>query len=1035
MKQKLSLFLLFFLFTGFVAFSQVNVSGKVTNKANGDPIPSVSVTVKGGSQSAVTGADGTYAISVPLNSTLLFTAVGHAPVNYVVRRAGVVDIQMEATAVNMNEVVVIGYGTQKVTKVSGALSAVKGSDIDKAKPTRVDEALQGRASGVTVIQGGSPGSQPTVIIRGIPSNRGNSPLVVIDGVQQSQADLNAISSTDIESINVLKDAAAAAIYGVNAGNGVILVTTKSGRKNQKADITLGANYGIQDVIQYMPMLNATEYAAMVNEGSVLSGGNVVFPDISKLGVGTNWQKEVFQKSPVQTYSVSARGGTERVTYYLAGGYFSQAGIVGGYDKSRFNRINFTSNLNFELTPKLKFLLNANWVNLDNRGVQENSFNSILGSAINYDPTVPVYNDVPNTIGQYGFSTRLLSEIFNPLTKLENTYNRNDGNKYFGKFETQYSFLKDLKLTSRFGYSKYDYVSKSFNPLVFWGLNNVDNSLDENGNTVASRHNSVSHGKGSYNMWQLENFVNYNFKVADAHTFETTVGMGITKSFGSFANMSRQDVPYNSWQFADFNAATGINTATNSTAVTSNYDDYVKRNLTYFGRINYDYKEKYLASVTVRRDGSTSFGKDKKFAIFPSGSLGWVVSKEDFFKSKVVDFFKIRGSYGVLGNDNTTQQYARISSDYLALLYGSGNHAGYTFGNTFYSGSTLSSITNAELGWEEQKQLNAGAELIFLRNKFTVNGDYYRRETNGLIFKPSLPWTMGTVPAPDANVGSVRNSGVDITLGYNEKLLKTGTFNTTFTITTVKSLVTKTNGIGYREPGGYYFNGQSQNVTWFEEGKSPGYFYGYKTAGLFQSWDEIAKSPAQPGAQPGDIKFIDINGDSIIDAKDQTQIGNPFPKATLGWNVSAAFKGFDFSVFTYASIGNDVYRAFDRNANFTNKFRDILGRWTGPGTTNDARYPRYSFTDANNNARVSDRFVEDGSFVKIKNIVVGYTIPTDVAKWFKSVRIYGQVKNAFIFTKYTGFDPEVSGGLFDTGIDRGSYPQPRVFSFGIDVKLK
>lgn len=1034
MKRKLSLFFVV-LFSALGALAQqVTVSGKVTNKANGEPIPSVSITVKNGSQSAVSAADGSYSITVPQNSLLLFTAVSHNTVSYTARKTGTADIQLETVTVNMNEVVVIGYGTQKVTKVSGALASIKGSDIDKAKPTRVDDALQGRASGVTVIQAGAPGSQPTVIIRGIPSNRGNAPLVVIDGIQQTQADLNAINPSDIESINLLKDAATAAIYGVNAGNGVILVTTKGGRKNQKTDISISGNYGIQDVMNYLPMLNATEYAAIVNEGSVLSGGSVIFPNISTLGVGTNWQKEVFKKTPVQTYTVSARGGSDKVTYYLGGGYFSQGGIVGGSDKSRFNRINFTSNVNFDITSKLKFLMNANWVNLDNRGIQENSFNSILGSAINYDPTVPVYNNVPNTIGQYGFSTRLLSEIFNPLTKLENTYNRNDGNKYFGKFEAQYSFLKDLKFTTRFGYSKYDYLSKSFSPLVFWGLNNVDNSLDESGNTITGKHNSVSHGKGSYNMWQFENFVNYNFKLKQVHTFETTLGMGITKAFGSFANTSRQDVPYNSWEFADFNAATGINTTANTNAVTAGYDDYVKRNLTYFGRVNYDYKEKYLASVTVRRDGSTSFGKDKKYGIFPSGSLGWVVSKEDFFKSKLVDFLKIRGSYGVLGNDNTTQQYARISSDYLALLYGSGNPAGYTFGNTFYSGSTLSSITNAELGWEEQTQLNAGAEVNLLRNKFTFSGDYYRRETKGLIFKPSLPWTMGTVPAPDANIGSVRNSGLDITLGYNEKLLKTGTFNTTLTVTTVKSVVTKTNGIGYRESGGWYFNGQSQNVTWFEEGKSPGYFYGYKTAGLFQNWAEIAASPKQTGAQPGDIKFVDINNDSIIDAKDQTQIGNPFPKVTLGWNIGAAYKGFDISVFTYASIGNDVYKAYDRNANFTNKFREILNRWTGPGTTNDARYPRYSFTDANNNVRVSDRFVEDGSFVKIKNIVVGYTIPSSAVKYFKSIRIYGQVKNAFTFTKYTGFDPEISGGLFDTGIDRGIYPQSRVYSVGIDLKL-
>lgn len=1032
MKRKLSLFFVV-LFSALGALAQqVTVSGKVTNKANGEPIPSVSITVKNGSQSAVSAADGSYSITVPQNSVLLFTAVSHNTVSYTARKSGTADIQLETVTVNMNEVVVIGYGTQKITKVSGALASIKGSDIDKAKPTRVDDALQGRASGVTVIQAGAPGSAPTVIIRGIPSNKGSDPLVIIDGIGQTQADLNAINPADIESISLLKDAAVTAIYGIAGGNGVIVVTTKSGKKNQKSEIAFSANYGIQDVIRYMPVLNASEYAAIINEGSTLSGGNVIFNNISTLGTGTNWQKEVFKQAPVQIYNVNVKGGSDKVTYYIGGGYFNQGGIVGGADKSSFKRINFTSNVNFDITTRLKFLMNANWVNLDNRGLQENSFNSILGSAINYDPTVSVYNNVPNTIGKYGFSNLLLSEVFNPLTKLENTYNRNDGNKYFGKFEAQYSFLKDLKFTTRFGYTKYDYLSKGFSPLVFWGLNNVDNSMDESGNTLAGKHNSVSHSKGSYNSWIFENFINYNFKIKDIHTIETTVGMVMGKTFGSFASASRQDVPFNSWEFADFNAATGVNTTTNPNAVTSNYDDYVKRNMSMFGRANYDYKEKYLASLTVRRDGSTSFGKDKRWAFLPSGSIGWVISKEDFFKSKIVDLFKVRASYGVSGSDHTTQQYARISSDYLALLYGSGNPAGYTFGNTFYSGSTLSNISNADLGWEELRQLNVGADLNLLKNKFTFTGDYYRRETKGIIFQSSLPWVMGTIPAPDANIGSIKNSGIDFMLGYNDRILKTGTINTSLTFTTVKSLVIKTNNIGYRQPGGGYFNGQSQNVSWFEEGKSPGHFYGYKTAGLFQNWAEIAASAKQTGAQPGDIKFVDINNDSIIDSRDQTDIGNPFPKVTLGWNLALSYKGFDFTAFTYASIGNDIYRAYDRNANYTNKPREILNRWTGSGTTNDARYPRYSFTDANNNARVSDRFVEDGDFVKVKNIMLGYTIPTN--KWFKSLRIYAQIRNAFILTKYSGLDPEISGGILDTGIDRGSYPQPRVYSFGVDLKL-
>ncbi|MBC7721223.1 MAG: SusC/RagA family TonB-linked outer membrane protein, partial [Pedobacter sp.] len=707
------------------------------------------------------------------------------------------------------------------------------------------------------------------------------------------------------------------------------------------------------------------------------------------------------------------------------------------DKSRFSRANVTANLSFDLTPKLKFIINTTYINLNSVGVQENSFNSIIGSALNFDPTVAVSNTVPNTVGKYGFSNLLLSEVFNPLTKLDNTYNQNIGNKFYGKFEFQYQVVKNLKLTTRFGYTKYDGNAKTFNPLVFWGINNVDNSMNADGSTVTGKHNSVSHDKANYNSYNYELFGNYNFQVKGGHNFEAVAGMAVSKSSGNTAGASRQDVPFNSWDFADFNAATGNNSATNTEAIKGYYYEYFKRNLSYFGRVNYDYQEKYLASVTVRRDGSTAFGKDNKFANFVSGSLGWIVSKENFFKSKAINFLKIRGSYGSLGNDNTSPQYARIQTDYLASLYGTGNSIGYTFGNNFQSGASLGSLANDQLKWEKQLQANVGFEMTLLKNKFTISADYYQKNVTGLLFTPTASLYIGAIPTPSANIGSTKTNGVDITLGYNEQISKNFRFTTSATFTTVKNLVTATNDDGSAWIyGGGYFNGQSQNVTVFAKGYSPAAYYGYKTNGLFQSVGEIAKSATQAGAQPGDIKFVDINGDGVIDAKDRTLIGNPFPKFTVGWNVNFEYKSFDLSVFTYASSGNNVYRAYERNANYTNKFQDVLSRWTGPNTTNDARNPRYSFTDANNNSRVSDRYVEDGSFIKIKNILLGYTLQTKaIKKAFRSIRLYAQVKNAFTFTKYSGYDPEVTGGgLLDTGVDRGSYPQSRNYTVGLDIKF-
>ncbi len=1014
----------------------VSVSGKVKNKTTGEALVSATVSVLGTTASAVTDATGSFTIAAQKGATLIISYAGMEAVRYKVNNAGPIDIQMEeSSSKNLNEVVVVGYGTQKVTKVSGAISTVKAADIEKLKPVRAEEALQGRASGVTVISPGSPGAKPTVLIRGIPSFSGTDPVVIIDGVPQTLTDFNSINAADIESINVLKDAATTAIYGVKGGNGVIVVTTKAGRKNQKTEITVSSNYGMQEVANTIGVLNASEYAAIINEGSTVAGGNVIFQDLSKIGVGTNWQNEIFKTAAMQSHTVTARGGSDKMLYFLSGGYLNQGGIVGGNDKSVFSRGNFTANLTFDLSSKLKFIMNTTGVILNGKGVQENSFNSVIGSALNFDPTVPVNNTAPNTAGKYGFSNLLLSEIFNPLTKLDNTYNKNNGSKLYGKFEFQYDVIKNLKLSTRFGYTKYDGNAKSFSPLVFYGPNNVDNSMNADGSTVTGKHNSVSHEKASNFNYTWESFANYNFKVKENHNFETVLGFSLAKISGNAAGASRQDVPFNSWEFADFTAATGSNTATNTNALSGYYYQYFRRNLSYFTRINYDYEEKYLASFTARRDGSYAFGINNKYANFFSGSLGWVVTKENFFHSDFIDYLKIRGSYGSIGNENVDPQFVSIVTG--GSSYGpTANSNGYTFNNVFYPGATVGSAANDALRWEKQLQSNVGFDMNFYKRKISLSADYFQKKVDGLLFTPSASLYLGTVPIPTANIGSTKSSGIDVTLGYNEFIGKSLKLNTSITFTTAKNEVTATNDDGTAKIlGGYYFNGQSQSVTVFEKGQTPGYFYGYKTDGLFQTAADLTKGATQSGAQPGDIRFVDMNGDGKITAADQTKIGDPFPNFTMGWNLNLEYKNFDFNAFTYASVGNDIYRAYERNANYSNKYRAVLARWTGAGTTNDARNPRYSFTDANSNIRVSDRYVEDGSFVKIKNIQLGYTFPASATKKILSkLRIYAQVKNAYTFTKYSGFDPEIAGGILDTGIDRGAYPQARTYAVGIDIKL-
>jgi len=1064
MKKKL-LLSTFLLILSFWAWSQqVQISGTVTSASDNLSLPGASVLIKGTVTGTTTDINGKYTLKANPGQVLVFSFMGmNSQEVTITATSKIVDIILTESATMMQEVVVVGYGTQRITKVSGAISTVKAKDIERQKPIRVEEALQGRASGVSVIQNGSPGSKPTVLIRGIPSFSGTDPVVIIDGVPQTLSDLNAINSADIESFNVLKDAAATAIYGVKGGNGVIVVTTKAGKKNQKAEFSFSSNFGQQKVLNKIGVLNASEYAAIINEGSVTAGGSLIFDDISTLGVGTDWQDQVFETAGVSSNNFTATGGGEKISYFLSAGYMAQGGIVGGSDKSNFNRANVTANFDVELTKRLKLILNTSYANIASQGVAENSFNSIIGSALNFDPTVEIYNTVPNTVGTYGFSNLLLSEIFNPLTKLENTYNESFGNKIFGKVELQYDIIKNLKVSARLGYVKWDQVGKSFNPLAFYGPLNVENTMTADGNAVYTenwdgtrtvKHNSVSEYQNSNFNYTADAFVNYNFKIQEKHNFDAVVGSSMAKSTSSGFNVSREDVPYNSWEYADISGATGSNVIISAGGIDpltgeaqppivnfngqtgGSWQGLTRKNLSYFGRLNYDYESKYLASFSARRDGSIAFGPANKFADFFAGSVGWVVSEEDFFNVDFIDNLKVRGSYGSIGNENVDPQYVQIVTGGPSYNQ-TANSNGYTFGSTFLNGSTVNSFKNENLAWEKQNQLNAGFDMSILKNKLSLSVDYFQKKVDGLLFTLASPFYAGTSLPVDANIGSTKSSGIDLSIAYNTQLADGFLLNTSITFTTSKNLVTETNSDGTQfYSGGGYFNGQSQNVTRFQKDFTPGYFYGYKTDGLFQTVEEIAASPTQSGAVPGDIKFVDVNNDGTITDLDKTKIGDPFPTFTMGWNLGFEYKNFDFTVFTYASVGNDIYRAYERNAQYSNKFRSILGRWTGEGSTNDANTPRYSFTDANSNIRVSDRYVEDGSFVKIKNILLGYTIPKSLIgdKVFTKMRVYVQAKNLYTFTKYTGYDPEIPGGILDTGVDRGNYPQARTFSVGLDLKF-
>jgi TonB-linked SusC/RagA family outer membrane protein len=1006
----------------FSSLQSQNISGKVSD-ANLIPIAGVNVTVENSNNGAVTDFEGNFSLSnIDSDSKLVFSYLGYQTVVVEVGMQKQLSVILNEDLSELDEVVVIGYGTQKLSDISGAVSTVSSSAIEAIKPVRVEDALQGQASGINIISSGSPGSKPTVLIRGITSYAGNAPLVVIDGVSQSIDDLNSLNPSDIKSVNVLKDAALASIYGVKGGSGVIVVTTKTGERNTDTSFNFNTSVGNQSVVKKIDVLNASEYGAILNEASMAAGEGLIYPNLSGLGKGTDWQEEVINDAALINHSLTASGGSDKTSYYVSAGYLGQDGVVGPSNKSFFNRTNFTTNINTDLTDKTKLLVNTNYTNIKGKGLPENGINSVLSNALNFDPTVNPYEN-----GSFGISETITQEIINPLAQIDNTYNEGNTNKLTGKIELQHDLMDNLKVTSRFGYTFVDIYNKNFIPLAFYGTgHNATNanedlspivSVDSEG-TIVSTHNRVSESKTNYFNYTFETYANYDFTVNENHNFQTVLGFSIGENKGEYIGAFNEDVPFNSWDYADISAATG-----NASQQTSGSWQYVGRNVSYFSRLLYDYQEKYYFSFTGRVDGSTSFGVNNKFGFFPSASLGWVVSKEDFFQDTPLDYLKFRASYGSLGNDNINPQFALIST-----------FPSYTFDGSIINGSALGSVPNEDVSWENQVQMNFGIDTRLFDNKLSITVDYFKKTVDDLLFAPNLSLYLGTPSFPTTNIGKTQSTGIDASLSYNTTIGKELNVSTNVNFTTSDNEVLEINN-GDRYIWGAGYGIPYTPIVRFEEGFSPGYFFGYKTDGIFQSQSEVNSHATQNGAAPGDIRFVDVNSDGIINDSDRTEIGDPFADFTIGWNLAVDYKNFDFSVFTYASVGNDIYRAYERNLNYTNRFASTLDRWTGAGTSNSE--PRVSFIDSNNNRRASDRYIEDGSYLRIKNIQLGYTFPESFANQigFDEIRAYTQVKNLLTLTEYSGYDPEISNdGVLNTGIDIGTYPQPRTWSMGLNIKF-
>ena len=1013
--MKSNYLLIFFLFITTVGFSQgYDVGGIVKETGSGLPIPGVNIQVKNSSSGITTDFDGRFLVKgITPNSVLVFSFVGYKSIEYKVTQATLnLSIVLKEDANTLDEIVVIGYGSQKKREVTGAVSVVDSKTLEILKPVRIEQALQGTVSGVNVTStSGAPGAALDIRIRGIATNGENRPTTIIDGYV---GELGLLNPNDIETITVLKDAQAA-IYGTIGANGIILITTKSGKKNSKSKISYNAYTGFQETSRKLPMLNATEYALLLNE-SYANGGNAIpFPNVSGLGKGTDWQNEIFSTSvPIINHDISFSGGSDKITYAVSGSHIDQEGII-GEKKSGFLRNTARIALGADVTDRLKLKTNVIYTYFTRNTLNEGGLGSVLFNALNMPSTLKPY-DVNGDFTLAG--TGLGNEIINPLAQIANTYNDYNFKKLNGNFGLDYKLFKDFVITSSLGFNTSNSESKTFAKQISYG-----------GKVFDVQRSSVTQGAINDNNYSFDIYGTYTKKIADAHNITATIGNTIFKEYGNGLFATGFDVPYNSWEFADIALTRGI-----ASVVTNSSYNYDERRLSYFARGQYDYKGKYLFSAMIRRDASTKFGPGNKVGYFPSFTAGWVVSDESFFgQDKFVNFMKFRGSYGTLGNDQIP------NNGYISQLNG---EATYVFNDVLVNGFAVGQIPNANLKWEEARKFDVGLDLKFFQNKMSFVADYFI-DTRADLLIPFIPVSgingaaaPGSKP-PTVNAGTVRNTGLELALDYKNKFSDSFSLSVGYNVTFLKNEVLEVNnGIGYLE-GGSFGVGQ-QPPSRMEVGRPIGYFYGYKTNGIFQNQAEVSAHPSQLSlgaeASPGDLRFVDVNGDGVLNASDRTNIGDPIPVATMGFNVQMNYKNFDFAMYTFASVGNDMVRNYERNLTDVNRLNYVLDRWTGEGSTNST--PRVT-TGATGNSNFSSFFVEDASYARIQNIQLGYAIDTKFIEkaGLSKVRLYAGVNNLYTFTKYKGFDPGASSGApLGGGIDNGFYPIPRTYLLGLNINF-
>ena len=894
----------------------------------------------------------------------------------------------------IEEVVVIGYGKAKAKDLTGSVSVINLNKTGNQPVADIGQAIQGRASGVTVINSGEPGSNVTFRIRGTGTIQNNNPLIVVDGMPLNGG-LNQINMSDVESINILKDASSTAIYGSRGANGVVMITTKRGAKG--GILNFDTFTGIQSVSNMIKVLDASQYAQLNNE-MLANGGltpNPEFANPSSLGAGTNWLAALFNPSILSSYSLSYGDRSEKSNLYVSTSYFNQKGVVLNTNYDRYI-------VQINGDTKLKsFLKIGNSVKLQH-DIKKNGSYDIKGTILSL-PTRPIYDTNGNWAGP-GSNPLLYGDIDNPIGKATIVENSTKGYNIQGNIYAEAEIIKDLKFKSLGGIETNIWYNRTWSPKYSWGVKSQENSyLFEGSNRSITL------------LW--DNTLTYD-KTIGKHHINAVVGSSAQNNKYNYLSASVQKFASDNTQQIDNGILQPVQHG--------NASEWAI--MSYLGRVNYNFANKYYVTATIRRDGSSRFGMDNRWGWFPSAALAWRISNENFLKnSNVINNLKLRLGYGITGNQEIGNY--SFSSSYNTYLY--------NFNNSYVSAVLPTVLPNPNVKWEGQEQYNAGFDLDLFNNRISLIVDGYVKNTNDMLVPMSVPVTSGysDVYVPSINAGKIQNKGFEVTLSTKNIIKNDFKWSSDAVFSYNKNNVESINS---DTPIITASGGFNSAIGLIKAGYPVNVFYGYITDGIFQNQAEVDRHAVQmPGSNsatstaPGDIRFKDLNNDGVINDKDRTVIGNPNPKFTFSLNNTFNYKNFDLTIFLQGSYGNDIFNA---NRMYTeamsiiqNQSTAVLGRWTGEGTSNNI--PRAIYGDPNQNSRVSDRYIEDGSYLKIKNINLSYTLPKAVfGQNFNSVKIFVSAQNLVTWTKYSGFDPEVPVN----GIDNGTYPITRTVSLGLNI---